>query len=56
MKSDAFSFSVKTDKIIPVCGSIWAIMAIFKKNNNMGKNNYKLVHFWNCELVQNLEI
>ena len=35
--SESCSFSVKTDKIIAVCGSIWAV-AIILKNNSLQQN------------------
>ena len=47
------SFSVKTDTIIAVCGSIWAVAIILKDNGSqqhIEKNNYELVQFWKCEL------
>ena len=42
-----------------VCGYIWAVAIILKKNNlqqDIDKNNYELVHFWNCELNPNFEL
>ena len=46
--SESCSFSVKTDKIIAVCG-LWQSFSKIKACSNIyGKHD--LVHFWNCEL------
>ena len=48
------SFSVKTDRIIAVCGSIRAVAIILKSNSLQQhiekQTNYELVYFRNCEL------